>query len=410
MISNEIEYYSLTAVPYMMTQGGQTFANAWANVMVATNYGTNLSNIPVQPFFENALSPTYCAGFANCTTAFVTNSAASGAMQSSSAFGAWAAVSSLGQGKGFNFGRTMTSDPIPNSLYGVNGQMPSITTTASNGYGNYNAGYVQLTTTDWHGLTMKTNFTWSNALGTGTVVQASSSYATDDPFNLANDYGPQPYNDKYTFNFFINYAEPFFKNQNSVLGRLLGGWNFAPLFIAGSGFPDQLTTGNGDCGSYGECNTSYIFAYENMVITKNWHYSAREHQAGGPTSGDTCGYAGPGYNVFPNPDATCPIMGGIFGDPVRDPILGYDGDIGGGGPVTGLPFWNLDLGITKNVKLTERFSSSLYFDFSNVLNHMQPADPSFADYNIATWGVLGGGGYLQANTPRQLQLGVSLNF
>jgi Carboxypeptidase regulatory-like domain len=413
ILKNEIQYYSLTNVPYMMTQGGQTFASAWSNVMVATNYGTNLSNIPVQPFFESALGgphTPYCTGFANCTTAFVTNNSASGSglMLYSDPFDAWAGVSNAGA---FTFGRSFTSDPIAATCtatvtIGCGGQSPSITTTISNGYGNYNGGYLQLTFSDWHGLTMKSNFSMSNALGTGDVVQASSSYSSVDPFNLHNNYGPQYYNEKFTFNFFINYASPFFADQKGVVGHLLGGWSFAPLFVAGSGFPVELTTANFNCGSLGECNTNYVGAYENDVITKNIHYSATEKVG----VGSVCGYAGPGYNVFTNPDASCPQNGGIFGDPVRSPVLGLDGQIGGGGPITGLPFWNLDLGITRKIKINERFSSSLYFDFTNVLNHMQPADPCFTGYDTSTWGVLGCGGNLQANTPRRLQLGLSFDW
>ena len=396
ILRNEIEYYSLTAVPYMMTRGGQSFANAWANVMVATNYGTNLTNIPVQPFFENSLSSTFCAAYSSCTAAFVQQQA--GYMNYSDAFDAFTTLSNAGD---WTFGRSMTSDPICQTYgpsctplaNGANGQSPSITTTVSNGYGNYNAGYMQLTTTSWHGLTAKTEFQYSNALGTGDVVQASSSYSSVDPWNLQNNYGPQYYNEKFTFNAFLNYAEPYYSSQQGIIGRLLGGWSFSPLFVYGSGFPVELNDANGgDCGSFGECNPAYIGAYENMVMTSNWHYSGTEKRA----AGAQCGYVGAGYNVFSNPDATCPVNGGIFGDPVRNPILGYDGQIGGGGPVKGLPFFNLDLGVTKNIKIKERLSSSLYFDWTNVLNHMQPNDPCFYDTATYVWGVLGCGGNLQA--------------
>ncbi|MHB8753804.1 MAG: carboxypeptidase-like regulatory domain-containing protein [Candidatus Acidiferrales bacterium] len=406
IISNEVQYYSLTAVPYMMTKGGQTFANAWAQTMVATNYGTNLTSIPEQPFFEAALNPSYCTGFANCTTAFVTNSAASGFMGRSDPFDAWSAVSGLGPA-GWTFDRTFTSDPIPSSPFGASGQSPSIVTTVSDGYGNYNAGYLQLTFSSWHGLTMKTNFSYSNALGTGNVVQATSSFATVDPWNLQNAYGPQSYNEKFVMNLFMNYTPPFFASQQGVVGRLLGGWNFSPLFVYGSGFPVELGTGNFDCGSFGECNTNYIGSQENGIITENLNYSGTEKRA----AGTTCGVFGAGYNVFSNPQATCPVNGGIFGDPVRSPILGLDGQIGGGGPLKGLPFFNLDMGITKKINITERFSSSLYFDFTNVLNHMQPNDPTFNIYSPGTWGVLGGGGNLQvANGQRQMQLGLSIDW
>ncbi|MFZ1113979.1 MAG: carboxypeptidase-like regulatory domain-containing protein [Candidatus Acidiferrales bacterium] len=413
ILSNEIQYYSLTAVPYMMTRGGQSFANAWANVMVATNYGTNPSNVPVQPFFENALggaSSAYCSTASSCTQAFVNNNGINGYgfMTYSDAFDAYNTISNNGQ---WVFGRSMTGDPIPGQCtggvgIGCSGQSPSITTTASNGYGNYNAGYIQLTTTSWHGLTAKTNFSYSNALGTGDVVQASSSYATVDPWNIQNNYGPQYYNEKFVFNAFLNYAEPYYSSQQGLIGRLLGGWSFSPLFVYGSGFPVQVSTGNADCGSFGECNTNYIFAYENMIIAKNLNYSGTEKRA----TGTVCGTTGAGYNVFSDPDAECPVNGGIFGDPFRNPILGFDGQMGGGGPLKGLPFFNLDLGITKNVKIMERLSGSLYFDWTNVLNHMQPADPCFLGYYTPDWGVLGCGGNLQANNPRRLQLGMSLDW
>jgi Carboxypeptidase regulatory-like domain len=417
-ISNEIQYYSLSAVPYMMTRGGQTFANAWKNVMVATNYGTNvpaptsagylpyLNSLAAQPFFENALTNGYCgsvAGATSCTAAFVANSV--GQMESSDAFDAWGGVSNNG---GFNFGRSFTSDPVQGSPFGAGGQTNSLATTVSNGFGNYNAGYLQLNFTDWHGLTAKTNFSYTNALGTGDVVQASSSYASVDAWNLrGNDYGPQYYNEKFTFNLFLNYAPKYYASQNGVIGHLLGGWSFSPLFVAGGGFPVQMTDINGDCGSFGECNTNYIFAYENMVLPKNFSYSASRKTV---MSGTNCGYVGAGYNVFTDPDLTCPQNGGTFSDPVRNPVLGLDQHDGGGGVVRGLPFWNLDLGIKKSIKINERFSASLYSSWTNVLNHMQAADPCFIAYAPYVWGTLGCGGNLQANSPRLMQLGATFDF
>jgi hypothetical protein len=402
-ITNEIEYYSLTAVPYMMTINGQSFANAWKNVMVSTNYGTNIpTTVAAQPFFEGALKPGYCAGFTNCTTAFVMNNASN--MNISDAFDSWGSVSNAGMWK---FGPTLTNDPL-NTPFGVNGQSPSLLTTISNGYGNYNAAFLQLTLTNWHGLTMKSNFTWSKALGTGTVVQATSSYLTVDNWNLHNMYGLQPYDEKYNFNLFFNYAPPYYSSQKGIIGHLLGGWNFAPLFVYGSGFPVETNTATGDVGTFGEGNPSIsISTYENMLFTKPLPTSGSTHFN---TYGTACGTSGPGVNVFSNPDASCPQLGGYFGDPMRNPILGLDGQIGGGGNMRGLALWNLDLGVTKKIKMTERFSGSLYFDFTNVLNHMQPADPCFNTSDTTTWGVLGCGGSVQANQPRRLQVGISIDF
>ena len=426
-ITNEIEYYSLTSVPYMMTLGGQSFENAWKNIMVATNYGTtNLNTATPQPFFEAAILPAYLQATntaivkyntqnganvplcATMTCAFIANNGGgpigSGNMTNSDAFDSWANVSNASD---FVFGRTLTSDPI-NTTFGANGQSPSLVTTVSNGYGNYNAGFLQLTLTNWHGLTMKTNFTWSKALGTGNVVQATSSFATVDPWNLQNEYGPQTYDEKYNFNLFFNYNVPYYASQKGLIGRALGGWSISPLFVYGSGFPVEATTRNGDCGTFGECNTAYIAALENMVPTGPIATSGSTHFNTFGTGG--CGTSGAGANVFANPNLSCPINRATFGAPIRDPILGLDGQIGGGGLFRGLPFWNLDLGITKRIKLTERYSASLYSNFTNVLNHMQPNDPCFLGYAKSLWGVLGCGGNVQGNVPRRLQLGVTFDW
>ena len=454
-ITNEIEYYSLTAVPYMLTLNGQTFANAWKNVMVGTNYSLNvpapkictancntsnptigpnpayfsyLNGLPLQPWFEAALggaSSNYCTGnvpgappgafvtgMTSCTAAFVANNANSGGnglMLLDDPFDVWGTLSNAGF---FTFGRTFTSDPI-NSSFGVNGQAPSVITTMSNGYGNYNAGFLQLTLTEWHGLTMKTNFTFSKALGTGNVVQATSSFATIDPWNLHSQYGLQTYDEKFNFNLFFNYAVPFYSSQKGIIGRILGGWNISPLFVYGSGFPVEVNTLNGDCGSLGECNTAYIGANENMVGTlNNFTYNATRHQN---TFGTNCGTSGPGQNILANPDASCPFNGGTFSDAVRNPILGLDGQAGAF-PVRGFPFWNLDLGLSKKIRITERFSGTFHFDSTNVLNHMQPNEPCFNAAAPQSWGVIGSSdcgalnGNVQGNFARRLQFGVTIDF
>jgi hypothetical protein len=323
-------------------------------------------------------------------------------MLASDPFDAWASVSN---GQNFVFGRSFTSDPL-NTPFGANGQTPSLATTISNGYGNYNAGYLQLTVQNWHGLTMKTNFTMSKALGTGNTVQASSAFSTVDPFNIRNNYGVQSYDEKFNFNLFFNYSPPFFEGQKGVLGRVLGGWSISPLFVYGSGFPVEVNTGNFDCGTFGECNSTYVGANENMIVGNALNYSATRHQG---TFGTNCGTAGAGQNILANPDASCPTGGGVFGDPVRNPILGLDGQMGGFA-ARGLAFWNLDLGISKRIRFTERISASAHFDFTNVLNHMQPADPCFNGYDTSTWGVLGCGGNVQGNQARRLQLGLTLDF
>ena len=433
IIRHEYQAYDLNVVPYMFNEGGQTYANAWKNIMLATNLGNNLGNattgcvsttskcfVPAQPFLETALggpTSTYCAPFAGanpanpCTSAFIANSGAA-TFLSAAAYDAWNAVSSAGNFYvgGVAGARTLISDPIASSpTFGAQGQSPAIFSNTSTGFGNYNAGYFSLSFQDWHGLTMKSNFTMSKSLGTGAVVQASSAYTVVDPWSLQNMYGIQPYDQKYSFNMYFNYNFPWYKEQHGVAGHILGGWSIASLFVAGSGFPVELNSVNGDCESFGEGNCLYEGTYENGVPTGATNYTATRKQPniGSSVGGSCCANKnGIVQDVFSNPTAAFNTF--------RNPILGLDGQIGGGGRFHGLPFWNVDMSINKNTKIWERVNLNLYAAFVNMFNHMQAADPFLYLGDPTTWGVLGagytGGGAVQGNNPRRMEIGVRIGW
>ena len=97
----------------------------------------------------------------------------------------------------------------------------------------------------------------SKALGTGALVQATSEYTPNDPFNLASTYGVQAFDRKLVFNQFIVWQPGWFKGQQGFLGHVLGGWTFAPIFTAGSGAPlycntqtDAQAFGSGDGANF----------------------------------------------------------------------------------------------------------------------------------------------------------------
>jgi hypothetical protein len=71
-----------------------------------------------------------------------------------------------------------------------------------------------------------------------------------------------------------------------------------------------------------------------------------------------------------------------------------------------MPYWNVDLSVRKNFKVTERFSADASVIFTNVLNHMQFANPILDISDPTSWGVLN----TQGNTPRQMEFGIRLSF
>jgi hypothetical protein len=86
--------------------------------------------------------------------------------------------------------------------------------------------------------------------------------------------------------------------------------------------------------------------------------------------------------------------------------LGVDTRSGGAGPLRGFPVWNLDLAVNKDIRIREGMGASLSFQFVNVFNHFQPANPGLNIDSPAGWGVIGG----QAIPPRQIEFGLRIFF
>jgi hypothetical protein len=401
-ITHEFQPMQMNTVPYMMTMGGQQFQNAYANVVLQYCGGVaglagggcaaNAAAVTPQPFFEAALknSPTgYCNGFASCTAAVVAKEGSGkGGTTNLNNAQVWSLWSDLDDG-GFNFPRSMMNTPIPTSVYGGNGQASSgVQVDASTGWGNYNGGFASLKMADWRGVTMQSNFTWSKALGTGSIYQAVSAFGPEDSFNLDEGYGRQSFDRKITYNAFVIYQPPFFKGQHGPMGRLLGGWTFASVFTAGSGTPDQFGT-TFCCGQeFGGTDDVNFGTIEDAVPIS-------------PVTHEHAYYNSPSnslpVNAFKNGVAEAMNW--------RNPILGLDDRACGNGCLSGLPYWNMDFSIKKNIRIAETVSFEVQGVFSNVLNHMQWLDSFACLCNTGGFGALGG-----EAAPRNIQIAGRVRF
>ena len=261
---------------------------------------------------------------------------------------------------------------------------------------------------DWHGLTSQANLTWSRALGTADVPQTRILYTPVDAWNLGTSYGSQPYDFKLLYNQILVYQPPYFRGSRSIWGRLLGGWTFSPLFTAQSGAPLQVSMSQGagsNCQSFGEINCSSGSSFENAAAAAPYTggNSANYNVA---VSGSSIGLngnianGGSGVNMFGNPAK-------VYSE-FRRLILGIDASAGGAGIIRGMPTWNLDLTVAKDiVARREGGKGAMFlFQFTNVLNHMQPANPSLSLDSPQNFGVISA----QSNTPRNLEFGLRIHF
>ncbi len=412
IIRNEWQQIDLDATPYMTTLGGQTFAQAYA----ATYFAVAAGGTPApQAFFENALggaNSAFCKGFGSCTAAVVKNSTMNSQIATTSVYDFWATLNS---NPSWTLGRTMPSSPGQAGLPVTNpaGQMSAIYMQASNGWGNYNAAYLTLQFHDWHGLTATSNFTWGRALGTGNQVQASSSYSVLDPWNLQSMYGPQFYDYKYIYNLTAIWQPPFYRTQRGIMGHLLGGWTIAPIFTAHSGAPLAVTNLNGNCQSFGELNCSTGSTLDYAVLASKYtgsnsalyNQNVSESASNNPSqAGVNSNYdnGGVGTQMFKNPAET-------FGE-FRSCILGFDTNCGSSGLIRGLPTWNLDATVSKDIGIWKegRVGATMIFQFTNVLNHVQLSDPTLDISNPQDWGVLGN--QVTSPGPRRMSFGLRIHF
>ena len=198
------------------------------------------------------------------------------------------------------------------------------------------------------------------------------------------------------------------------MGRVLGGWTFAPIFAAGTGYPLPCGTNSGgsfaaglaDSQSFGAGDSTNFFTNANCVNTVPINFGTSAHlgvNGGTDTFGNdiasaTAGTGNAAVNIFADPVAAF----GAF----RAPILGIDVKNPGNGSVRGMPYWNMDLSIKKNIRVSERFSLELQSVFSNVLNHNQFANPTLDLADPTSWGVINS----QINPPRSMEFGIRLNF
>jgi len=416
-IRDEFQEINIDAVPYMTTLGGENFANAYANLYMQLKAGSTTPS--AQPFFEAALggsNSAYCAGFSSCTAAVA--SKLNQSILGTQVYSLW---NSLNAAPSWTLGRTLLSSPaLPGGA--VASQLSSLEYITSLGYGNYNAAFLSFTAKDWHGVTARSNFTWSRAMGTGSLQQSSSSITVIDPWNLHASYGPQPFDIRFVYSLLTVYQPPFFKGQKGLAGRLLGGWSISPLFTAQSGSPLQVNVGTGsnsDAQAFGEIYGNNNRAYENAVLTAPYTGGNSMHSsvtvASGAGLNGNASKGGSGLNIFADPNATYALF--------RRPILGYDTTGGGAGVLRGFPSWTLDATISKDIRVNERFGATFLVQITNILNHFQPENPTLNIDSPQTWGVVtdqstvgalsGIGGTARgvpAINPRQMEFGLRLHF
>jgi hypothetical protein len=397
---NLFQGVDLNDVPWMMKLSGQTFAQAFDNLFFASQAGKTPA---AQPFIETALKgSSYCTGYANCTAAVAAQE--SGNISTDSVTNLWSDLENS-----WSFGPSLPSTAQCEICY----------LDTSTGKSNYNALVFSVQKRSSHGLTLNANFTYGKSMGTIAINQAYTENNVNNPWNLNYDYGPQFWDRKFTFNLLATYQLPFGHGQrfapgNRVVDHIVSGWNLSPILTIASGLPlsvynneyseaDQVT-GNGYVGNGCSAVPLSTMSYSTSATTNfasNGVVGVNNDQSNG-------GY---GANLYGSNAAS------VYNN-FRYFLVGIDSSCGGAGILRGQLRWNLDLGLTKDTKITERVGFQIYAQAFNVFNHMQWSDPFNSLSDPGDFGALEGqygalalgGAGASANYTRILQFGLRLYF
>jgi hypothetical protein len=247
----------------------------------------------------------------------------------------------------------------------------------SGGDSYYHGGFIAIRRRFEKGLDFGFTYTLSKSIddmsvdpvgaATGGGLSTSNSRTPTDVRNFRLDRSRSDFDDRHVIVTNMVYELPFGKGKKwgsswpGFLNQILGGWGTTGIFNWQSGEPYTLYAGN--------------------FTTNNTHTSSVLIK--GPND--------PGHLQF-LPGATGPSMynvGPLITDPA-DPnyncrnVTGTQtffcipppGQAGSGRNLAQGPgFWNLDMGLSKNFKLTERFNLQMRAEVFNVLNHANFENP-----------------------------------
>jgi hypothetical protein len=246
------------------------------------------------------------------------------------------------------------------------------------GNSEYHAMSLSLKRSFSKGILFSMNYTWSHEIDDGSNGSGDGDSLT--PQNVACqpcERASGAFDVRHVFNANFIYDLPFglgrhSLNGDSVARKVLGSWSVSSIVVARSGFPINVVNGNG-IGPDGNTNNQR----PNLVP------GVSPYLSGGAL----------------NPAAFVAEPAGTFGDVPRD-FLRANGT------------WQVDMGLIKQLQLSEALHMKFRADFFNLFNHPQYAAPQ-SDISSSAFGLV------QAplnptpigmGTPRQIQLALRFSF
>lgn len=243
------------------------------------------------------------------------------------------------------------------------------------GSSSYNALGLALERRFSQGLEFQARYTWSHSINDGSVGGGESS-GPENVNCLECDKGPSVFDIRNNVAVNAVYQLPFgpgksFVNSPGILGKVVGGWQLSSVGLWHTGHPltvfmDLSNSLNNPSSAFNGFPSNYLLPDGNdrtnqrpdvipgMPLTLPHQHPATPNSLGSP-------YINAAAFQAPPVDANGNFV--RFGDETN-------------GMIRALPYWQVDLALTKEVKVTEGTSLSFAVQAFNVFNHVQFGDPN----------------------------------
>jgi len=240
-------------------------------------------------------------------------------------------------------------DADPNSR--LHNQYSNINTRGNEGYSRYNALIVGVDGNNFRntGMQFTAHYTLAKANDNLSTTFSEGAFNSNlgltNPYDPSLDYGPADYDVRHRFVGSLIWKVPFGRDLDGLGKALLDGWTVTSIFNARTGTPFTIFDG-----------TNANLSSPRLVPT-------------GPLA----------VNVRPTENANFFNYIDLTGQPVGAFGLAACGGCSDFGPYPanmtrrnqfrGPGYWKIDMGVSRNVRLTERYSLQLRAEFFNALNH-----------------------------------------
>jgi hypothetical protein len=227
------------------------------------------------------------------------------------------------------------------------------------GASTYHALMLSLERRLTNGLSFQSRYTWSHSINDGSVGGGESN-GPENVNCLACDKGPSVFDIRHNFTADAVYELPFgngkrFLNEGGVLDKVIGGWSLSSIGHWHTGHPLTITM--------------------NISPTQLPDGNDQTTQRPDLVPGVPLLLPGGLQNY------TIPINPAAFAPPPLDPAGASYGLVSrfGNAPnglFRALNSWQIDFGLTKTTKITERVAAEFGVQVFNIFNHVQLGDPN----------------------------------